>query len=133
MLFNMTEEEQQNVDPIILDELIELLQSIKQRKQTDAALMPSDSSLSLITLPDDIPPVKTQRAGFRRVSARTSSSADLQANQEVMLINETVQRHEVASPYQRPSSSRVLRQRNPVSKTLGGDSPFFPIRGSPFF
>ncbi|KAK6753057.1 hypothetical protein RB195_012579 [Necator americanus] len=132
-LFNMKYEQWKEVEPIMLDELIEMLEDTRQRIQNDAALMPCDSSLSLISLPDEVVPHKTQKKGFRRVTPRGNPpSTDLQANQEVMLINESAQRLGIASPARSVRSSQRLRLKDPVSSALGGDSPFYPI-SSPFF
>ncbi|VDM72726.1 unnamed protein product [Strongylus vulgaris] len=115
-------EEWKVVEPIMLNELIEHLQNMREKLLNDAALMPTDSSYSLISLPDDIPPSKPKKTGFRRFSSKARpSNGDLQANQEVMLINESGQQLAALAP-SKSASLRQLRQRNPVSKTLGGDS-----------
>ncbi|PIO55668.1 hypothetical protein TELCIR_22944 [Teladorsagia circumcincta] len=94
-----------------------------------AALMPEDTSSSLLSLPEDIP--KPPARGFRKVIPSSHVSTDLQANQEVMLINETAKHNASPSPTRLLRHSLRLRQKDPVSIALGGDSPFVPIRGSP--
>ncbi|CAJ0590226.1 unnamed protein product [Cylicocyclus nassatus] len=130
LLFNMKDEEWRNVEPIMLTELIEHLQNKKEMVDKNAFLQPDDSSCSLLSLPEGPTPCKPRKVGFRRVSSKTSSNTELQANQEVMLINESGQQR-VSYEEEIIALPRQLRQRNPVSKTLGGDSPFYPIRGSP--
>lgn len=52
------------------------------RIRNDSALLPADTSLSLISLPDDLHQHITHKPGFRRVVSKVeASSSDLQANQ----------------------------------------------------
>ncbi|VDL77120.1 unnamed protein product [Nippostrongylus brasiliensis] len=99
-----------------------------------AALLPDDdTSSSLLSLPEDLSNVpKPNRRGFRKITPRNSSS-DLQANQEVMLINEAAKTQVTPSPSRVSRLATRLRLKDPVSSTLGGDSPFMSINASPFF
>ncbi|KAK6029246.1 hypothetical protein OSTOST_04642 [Ostertagia ostertagi] len=126
----MSDGEWKSVEPIMLDELIGHLNEKKKWLEGSVALMPEDTSSSLLSLPEDIP--KPPARGFRKVIPSVKHvSADLQANQEVMLINETAKRNASPSPTRLLRHSLRLRQKDPVSSALGGDSPFIPIRGSP--
>lgn len=136
ILLNLKEDEWRTAEPVMFDELFELMQNWKKRRAAEAALLPADSSCSLISLPDDLPkPAVRRKLGFRKVNpgSNQSSSSDLQANQEVMLINEAAKGEPSPSPIESRRTCSRLRLRDPVSKTLGGDSPFYPIRRSPFF
>ncbi|RCN35436.1 hypothetical protein ANCCAN_18708 [Ancylostoma caninum] len=122
-LFNMKYEQWKKVEPIMLDELIEMLKDTRETIRNDSALMPADTSLSLISIPDDLPQLRRPKTGFRRVVSRAeASSNDLKANQEVMLINEYGKRQAVASPSRIRRSSQRLRLKDPVSRALSGDS-----------
>lgn len=130
LLFNMNDEEWKEVEPIMIDQLSDLLQETRQRirKQvTTMSTMNADSSELLPPLPDRVQSSEPRKAGFCKINRRRlrNSNTELQANQEVMLINETANRTS-------RRSSR-LRQKDPVSRMLGGDSPFVPIQGSPLY
>lgn len=127
-LFNMSDEEWNEVEPIMVNELADLLEERRKRINDQVSVMNSDISESLPSLSHDILPCEPKKTGFRKIHTRQkqSSSTDLQANQEIVLINE-------AARNSGGSSSRSLRSRlkDPVSRILGGDSPFAPIRDSP--
>ncbi|KJH53703.1 hypothetical protein DICVIV_00132 [Dictyocaulus viviparus] len=120
-LSNMTEEEWESVDPIMIDDLIDCLKERKERIRGKVCLMPADSMESLRSLPGN-EPYHRKEIGFRRVSRKRLSNTDLQANQEVMLINQYAKGNRACR------RSLRLRQKDPVSSTLGGDSPFAPIQ-----
>ncbi|KAJ1348744.1 hypothetical protein KIN20_004117 [Parelaphostrongylus tenuis] len=126
-LFNMSEEDWSKVEPIMVNQLADLLQERRERINEQANIRDTDMSESLASLPDDILPCEPKKTGFRRIDRRQkqNSSVDLQANQEIVLINESARNGGSARRLSR------LRLKDPVSRIIGGDSPFAPIRDSP--
>ncbi|WKY02056.1 hypothetical protein Q1695_015796 [Nippostrongylus brasiliensis] len=139
LLFNTTDADLKKTEPIMIDQMIELLNDMKSRRVcslSSSILFLNayiNTSFSLLSLPEDLSNVpKPNRRGFRKITPRNSSS-DLQANQEVMLINEAAKTQVTPSPSRVSRLATRLRLKDPVSSTLGGDSPFMSINASPFF
>ncbi|KAK5979581.1 hypothetical protein GCK32_010517 [Trichostrongylus colubriformis] len=123
-LFNMTDEGWHSIEPIMLDELIGLLKDKKKWLDEQAALMPVDTSSSLLSLPEGIH--KPCSRGFCKVvhNPRRNGNTDLHidhAYQEVMLINET-KKHGHTSPVTLMHYSLRSRQKDSVSFAMGEDS-----------
>uniref|UniRef100_A0A1I7XMG5 FH2 domain-containing protein n=1 Tax=Heterorhabditis bacteriophora TaxID=37862 RepID=A0A1I7XMG5_HETBA len=134
-LHQITRQEWRMVEPIMVDEVIELLKEVKENILKDAALQDDESATKLAS---PMPIMKQDKAdegkhfGFRQFIKKSRLGDDLMANQEVMLINQRATINANTSGDGKRRSLR-LRQKNPVATTLGGDSvcPFVPIVSVP--